>query len=320
MTAADGIPAESGGGPAASLRYRVWHCRLPDACEAVDDELAEESPLEIRVKGRAVCVTMRTPGDRLGNACGTYFLTQNDRELAAGFLLSEGVVQGVEDIDHIAACTLAVEGNVLNVFLSPHVAFNEQQLTRHVFASSSCGVCGKASIDAILGGFPSIAPPTTQGAQAHWTIAADVLVSLPDKLRDAQHGFGRTGGLHAAGLFTMQGDLIVAREDVGRHNAVDKVLGHALLNNALPLGRHVLMVSGRVSFEVMQKALAAGVPVVAAVSAPSSLAVAFAQDSGQTLAGFVRDQRFNLYAHPGRVGGLSANGLGSANTKKTPAD
>jgi FdhD protein len=265
--------------PAAPLIVQRWR---RGRLEPGDDLVAREEPLEIRVRGRSVAVTMRTPG--------------HDDELAAGFLLTEGLVRGREDIIEIAPCTqgaAALTGNVLNVFLAPGVEVDFARLTRHVFASSSCGLCGKATVDEVHRHFP----PLTGGG----TVSAAMLLTLPARLRAAQAVFEQTGGLHAAAVFDGDGRLIVAREDVGRHNAVDKVLGHGLLNGLLPFARHVLLVSGRASFEILQKALAARVPVVAAVSAPSSLAVEFARESGQTLVGFLRDGTMNLYAGADRL-------------------
>lgn len=255
------------------LRYDAGH-----VIEA-DDEVAPEEPLEIRVRGRPVSITMRTPG--------------HDEELAAGFLLSEGIIRCAPHVLKMEACERNEEGNLLNVQLDPLVPVNFEKLTRHVFASSSCGLCGKASIDAVRGQFPPV--------ESDVKVPAETILGLPGQMMRAQATFSRTGGLHAAGLFTAAGELVVLREDVGRHNAVDKVLGYALLHNLLPLNRHVLMVSGRTSFEILQKALAAQVAIVAAVSAPSSLAVEFARDAGQTLAGFVRGERMNVYSHPHRV-------------------
>ena len=246
------------------------------------DELACEEPLEIRARGRSVSVTMRTPG--------------HDDELAAGFLLTEGIVRRAGDVLRVEHCGRNEHGNVVNVLLAPDVHVDFDRLTRHVFASSSCGLCGKASIELVRGQFLPLDP-----AAGTMAIDAIALVCLLKLMRDAQSGFDRTGGLHAAGLFDENGRLVVVREDVGRHNAVDKVLGYALLNGLTPLDRHVLLVSGRSSFEIMQKALAGRVPVVAAVSAPSSLAVEFAAENGQTLVGFLRGQRMNVYAHPERV-------------------
>lgn len=249
------------------------------AARAVEDELAAEEPLEIRVRGRAISTTMRTPG--------------HDTELAAGFLLTEGVVQRAADLLKIEPCGRNESGNVLNVLLAPEVHVDFDRLTRHLFTGSSCGLCGKATIDAVCG---QASPLRSQAS-----IAAETLARLPEIMRRAQPTFDRTGGLHAAALFDTAGDLIVAREDVGRHNAVDKVIGHMLLKDAAPPDEHVLLVSGRVSFEIVQKALAGRIAIVAAVSAPSSLAVAFARQAGQTLIGFLRDQRMNVYSHPSRV-------------------
>ena len=242
------------------------------------DELAREEPLEIRVRGRPISVTMRTPG--------------HDEELAAGFLISEGIVQKASDILRIEPCDRNEDGNLLNVLLAPDVKVDFESLTRHVFASSSCGLCGKATIDAIRGKFPAI--------ESELNIAVDVLLNLPRVMREAQTAFDRSGGLHAAGVFDAVGNLVVSREDVGRHNAVDKVIGHCVRGN-ISLDRHLLLVSGRTSFEILQKALAARISVVAAVSAPSSLAVDFARESGQTLVGFLREGRMNIYAHPNRI-------------------
>ena len=244
-----------------------------------EDDLAEEEPLEIRVRGRAISVTMRSPG--------------HDAELAAGFLLTEGIIPGPRDLLRIEHCDRNESGNVLNVLLAPEVPVDFQRLTRHVFASSSCGLCGKATIDSIQSQFPAV--------QSDMVIDAKLLASLPQKMRAAQETFDRTGGLHAAALFDSCGKLLVLREDVGRHNAVDKVVGHSLMHGPFPLDQHILLVSGRSSFEIMQKALAARVPVVAAISAPSTLAATFAQESGQTLIGFLRDRRMNVYANMQRV-------------------
>jgi FdhD protein len=243
------------------------------------DELVVEEPLEIRVGGRAISVTMRTPG--------------HDAELATGFLLSEGVLRRSQDVVRVHSCAEA--RNLVNVMLDPsvHVAF--EKLTRHVFAASSCGLCGKATIEAIRAQLEPLPDPDTP------RIAAAVIASMPTAMRQAQATFERTGGLHAAVLFDESGRLLVVREDVGRHNAVDKVLGHALLNDWLPLQRHILVVSGRSSFEIMQKALAGRIPIVAAVSAPSSLAVDFARENGQTLIGFLRDRRMNVYCGHERI-------------------
>jgi len=244
------------------------------------DVVAREEPLEIRIRGKSIAVTMRTPG--------------YDAELAAGFLLSEGLIKERSDVVEIALC-LETEspGNILNVFLSPKVEVDFGRLTRHVFASSSCGLCGKASIEAVHQHFPPVS--------SKMVVSAELIASLPQKMRQAQPAFAQTGGLHAAAIFDDKGNLLVLREDVGRHNAVDKVLGHAFLNNLLPLNAHILLVSGRTSFEILQKALSASIPVIAAVSAPSSLAVEFAAASGQTLIGFLRGDSMNIYAGAARV-------------------
>jgi len=223
---------------------------------------------------------MRTPGD--------------DRELAAGFLLTEGIIHRRADVAEIGNCLTADEPeNTLNVFLAPSVKVNFKRLARNVFATSSCGICGKASIESVHQNFPPVTPT--------FSLSAKVLVMLPDKMRAAQRTFARTGGLHAAALFDQSGRLVVLREDIGRHNAVDKVLGHAFLERKTPLDSHILLVSGRASFEIMQKALAARVQVVAAISAPSSLAVEFAKESGQVLVGFLRGKTMNVYTGFDRV-------------------
>lgn len=241
------------------------------------DRVASEEPLEIRVNGRSVAVTMRTPG--------------HDEELALGFLRSEGLLSSPEDVAEVAHCPEVDPegaGNVLDVRLRTDPDF--ASLTRHVFTSSSCGVCGKATIDSVFGHFPPVAETAVP--------SAGLLLGLPSKLRAAQETFDRTGGLHASALFDESGELLLLREDVGRHNALDKVVGHAF-RRGIALERCLLLVSGRVSFELMQKALAARLPVVAGISAPSSLAVKLARRSGQTLVGFLRERGFNVYS--GRV-------------------
>ncbi len=249
------------------------------ASQTVTDEIAREEPLEIRVGGRAVSVTMRTPG--------------HDAELAVGFLASEGLIISPEDV--VAARPLSGDPtcNTIEVELRPGVEIDLERLTRHVFASSSCGLCGKATIASVRAALPPI--------DSDLRVDAAVVLTLPERLRAAQAAFARTGGLHAAAAFTPTGELVVAREDVGRHNAVDKALGWSLLAGRDRLRDLVLLVSGRASFEIMQKALAARVPLVAAVSAPSSLAVDFARECNQTLVGFVRDDGMNLYAGAERV-------------------
>jgi FdhD protein len=245
------------------------------------DAVAMEEPLEIRVRGRGIAVTMRTPG--------------HDKELVAGFLRTEGLIERRSNVIEIAHCTegeAAQLENTMNVFLAPDVEIDYGKLTRHFFASSSCGLCGKASIEAVHQHFPPV--------EINLKVDASMVAALPDKLREAQPTFDLTGGLHGAGIFSTEGKLIVSREDIGRHNAVDKVIGHAFLNE-IDLALCILLVSGRASFEIMQKALAARIPIVAAVSAPSSLAVEFAVKSGQTLAGFVRGKTMNIYAGGQRI-------------------
>ena len=247
------------------------------AVETREDAVAVEEPLEIRVGGRSVAVVMRTPG--------------HDRELAAGFLVTEGIVRRHEEVLDMVYCRSdgrPPEENILDVLLAPGAAVDWARLTRHVFTSSSCGICSKASIDAIRGNFPPLAGPVGPSRA--------VLAALPAQLQETQATFAATGGLHASALFELDGRLVVAREDVGRHNALDKVIGHAFFAERLPLTERILLVSGRVSFEIMQKALAAGIGCVAAISAPTSAAVEFAAASGQTLVGFLRGGRMNVYA------------------------
>jgi FdhD protein len=248
----------------------------------VPDAVATEEPVEIRVEGRSVAVVMRTPG--------------HDRELAAGFLLSEGVIASSHDVFEITTCAdPAAGGGVVEVLLTKPESVDLTALTRHVFTSSSCGVCGRASIESAMRTHPPLEPP---GAAA---IDANVLFTLPDKQRAAQPAFAETGGLHASALFDLKGNLLMTREDVGRHNALDKITGAALLEDRLPLSECILLLSGRASFELVQKALAARIPIVAAVGAPSSLAVHLADESGITLCGFLRNDRCNVYTHPGRL-------------------
>jgi FdhD protein len=263
-----------------AVAAEVLYCQAGAGLQSKADSLAQEEPLEIRVRGRSIAVTMRTPG--------------NDRELAAGFLFTESIVAQPADIVEIAPCQQSDNPqNVLNVFLAPGVDVDLGRLTRHVFASSSCGVCGKASIDAVRQNFAPV--------QSDLMLTSDLLLQLPGRMRAAQRTFAQTGGLHAAALFDSQGLLLRLHEDIGRHNAVDKVIGESFIKRELPLARNVLLVSGRASFEIMQKALAAGIPLVCAVSAPSSLAVEFAKESGQTLVGFLRAQSMNVYSHPNRI-------------------
>jgi FdhD protein len=252
------------------------------------DLLAAEEPLGIRVSGAALTMTMRTPGD--------------DIELAAGFLVSEGVVRSPGDIATVRVCDGTTcghsehdePGNIVDVTLAAGVSI-PAGARRSFLTTSACGVCGKASIRDIcqLPRFGVASDPAR--------VSPDVLVTLPDRLREAQRVFSRTGGLHAAGLFSAAGELLAAKEDVGRHNAVDKVVGWALLHDRLPLAGCILLVSGRASFELVQKAALAGVPVLAAVSAPSSLAVDLAAETGLTLVGFLRGPSMNVYSGSERI-------------------
>jgi FdhD protein len=249
------------------------------------DRLATEEPMEIRVAGSgqepvAVAVTMRTPGA--------------DFELAAGFLFSEGLIDGPEEVATVAYCELPAEEQHFNVVtVRLRHPFDPETVRRSFAVTSSCGVCGKASLEDVEVRCPPVGPgPVVRGS---------VVAALPEALREGQRVFEQTGGLHATGLFDAGGRLLEVREDVGRHNAVDKVVGGALLAGGLPLSDRILQVSGRTSFEIVQKAARAGVPVISAVSAPSSLAVQAAERLGMTLVGFVREGGFNVYAHPERI-------------------
>lgn len=261
------------------------------------DTLAAEEPLELRVDTRSLAVVMRTPG--------------HDEELAAGFLLTEGLIRRRADVRAIEANRRNRRGNIMDVFLAPDVPLDFARLTRHVFAASSCGLCGAASIAAVRRQFPAV--------RADFRVAPETLLALPERMRAAQTAFAATGGLHAAALYTAAGELVCLREDIGRHNALDKMLGRGLLDDALPLDRHVLLVSGRVSFEIVQKALAGGLAFVAAVGAPSSLAVDFARQNGQTLVGFLREGRFNVYSGGGRLRD-GRTGDGTAGLRRRGAD
>jgi len=266
--------ADSSGAPRSDAAHRP-------------DVLAVEEPLEIRVGGQPLTVTMRTPGD--------------DIDLAAGFLFTEGIVGAASDIAEISKC----DDNVADARLRPGVVVDAQRLRRNFLTTSACGICGKESIDSVR-------------TRACFDVTSDevgvdaaALAHLPERLRAAQRVFERTGGLHAAGVFASDGRLLALREDVGRHNAVDKVIGWAVLGNRLPLAGSTLLVSGRASFELAQKALMAGIPVLAAVSAPSSLAVELADEAGMTLVGFLRGSAMNVYtgAHRMRVAGEPAGAL-----------
>jgi FdhD protein len=269
-----------------TTRRRVYRV-VDGVVNARPDTLTVEEPLEIRVDGKPLSVTMRTPGD--------------DFDLAAGFLVGEGVVRKASDIAGIRYCAGAtVDGsntyNVLDVVLAEGVAGPDPSIERNFYTTSSCGLCGKASLDAVK-------------LASTWSLHEDelgmdvrMLATLPDKLRAAQRVFDRTGGLHAAGLFDARGDMLCLREDVGRHNAVDKVVGWAARANWLPITGTVLMVSGRASFELVQKAVMAGIPMLSAVSAPSSLAAELAAEMGLTLVGFLRGNSMNVYAGAHRLG------------------
>jgi FdhD protein len=269
-------------GSAAAVRQAIVRVR-EQGVQRVDDHIAVEEPLEIRLGGLSLAVTMRTPGD--------------DEELVAGFLHSERVIRHAEDLDVIAPYPgpdgARPSGNVINVLLKGNVHVARERLRRNFVAASSCGLCGKVTIDAIRADLP----PVTSDL----VIPASLFERLERAMGLAQATFERTGGLHAAGLFDAAGRLLVLREDIGRHNAVDKIIGHMVLARRVPLDRHILMVSGRASFEIMQKAWVARIPVVAAVSAPSSLAVELARAADMTLVGFVRSGGFNIYAGAARV-------------------
>jgi len=241
-----------------------------------EDALAAEEPLEIRIGQNPLTVTMRTPG--------------HDSELAAGFLLTEGLIEEAGQISALLpyVTTAGGKSNGVEVQLQD-CEFDPAQIQRNFFAASSCGICGKASIDAIR-------KRGLRAPSGDFTVDPELLCALPEKLRSAQTVFGHTGGLHAAALFDSAANLIVLREDIGRHNAVDKVIGWAFLQGMLPLSEHLMLVSGRGGFEIVQKALAAGVPVLASVSAPSSLAVQLARELGLTLVGFLRGRRFVIYS------------------------
>ncbi|HXY73621.1 MAG TPA: formate dehydrogenase accessory sulfurtransferase FdhD [Actinomycetota bacterium] len=270
--------------PGTVTSARVTAVRGGQALERAD-RLATEEPMEIQVRGpgqeaESVAVTMRTPG--------------HDFELAAGFLFTEGLIHSAHQIESVKYCDTDVPEqlyNVVTVILTE--AFDPGTFKRNFYATSSCGVCGKASIDQVQVSCAPLAPGPVLGAS--------VLSRLPDELRKAQRVFDQTGGLHACGLFDARGALVSVREDVGRHNALDKLVGQMLLEERLPLSARVLQVSGRVSFEIVQKAAMAGVPIVAAVSAPSSLAVSSARELGMTLVGFSRGDRFNMYTHEERI-------------------
>jgi len=253
---------------------KEWH---DGVVRSIDDYLVGEEPLEIRIGTQPLSVTMRTPG--------------HDMELAAGFLFTEGLITSREQIASVRHESDARQSgaNRIRVDLAPGTVLDPEASRRNFYTTSSCGVCGKASIEAVR--MRNLMPP-----EPNLNIDPEVLCRLPDQLRSAQQVFSRTGALHAAGLFDLGGELRILREDVGRHNAVDKVVGWALLNDLLPLSDSLLMVSGRSGFEIVQKALVAGLPLVASVSAPSDLAVKLARELGMTLVGFLRGRRFVIYS------------------------
>ncbi|MGA5451269.1 formate dehydrogenase accessory sulfurtransferase FdhD [Streptomyces umbrinus] len=262
------------------------------AVSARPDTLVAEEPLEIRLNGKPLAITMRTPGD--------------DFALAAGFLVSEGVLGAADELQNIVYCAGAtVDGsntyNIVDVRTAPGVVIPDITLERNVYTTSSCGLCGKASLDAVRTTARWSIDDTAGDTAPPVRLEPELLASLPDRLRAAQRVFDRTGGLHAAALFTEDGELVDIREDVGRHNAVDKLVGRALQNGSLPLSRTILLVSGRASFELAQKAVMAGIPFLAAVSAPSSLAVDLAAESNLTLVGFLRGTSMNVYAGEHRI-------------------
>ncbi|GAB3302362.1 formate dehydrogenase accessory sulfurtransferase FdhD [Hymenobacter tenuis] len=279
--------------PPTSYDYVTVHKVQGTEITEASDVLAAEEPLEIRVgfgpseqrEHRTLSITMRTPG--------------HDFELAAGFLLTEGIIRGRQDLQGIIYCPDVEKEeereNVVRAELAPSASPDLPRLERHFYTSSSCGVCGKTSIEAVH----AAACPVLPAAGPY--VEAAVLHQLPERQRAAQELFEQTGGLHAAALFSPEGELLLLREDVGRHNALDKVIGAALFQDMLPLHNTVLLVSGRASFELVQKAAVAGIPVLAAVGAPSSLAVSAATDFGMTLCGFVRQNRYNVYSHKWRL-------------------
>ncbi|NET17511.1 MAG: formate dehydrogenase accessory sulfurtransferase FdhD [Okeania sp. SIO1H6] len=272
--------------PSSKTKAQIWVVENQNFVTR-SDELATEEPLEIRLNfpKKTIAVTMRTPGA--------------DFDLAAGFLYSEGVIKNSEDIAKISYCVdPEIDGeqqqNIVNITLNSKLNPNLKTLERHFFTTSACGVCGKASIESLqIKGYSAI----PLGLE----ISAEVIYSLPDKLSTAQGVFKSTGGLHAAGLFNAQGELLKLREDVGRHNALDKLIGSEFLAGQLPLNNFIVMVSGRSSFEILQKCITVGVPIVCAVSAPSSLAVEIAKEFNMTLVGFLRGRKFNIYSGVERI-------------------
>ena len=262
--------------PITPLRWSAGKAR------AASDAVAVEEPLEIRLGGRRFTITMRTPGD--------------DEELAAGFLHAEGFINSRAELGEIRRVRDAKgspEPNALDIVLNIPADGLRERLSRNFTINSSCGICGRTSIESLARRISPI--------DDDLRVRAHMILAIAPKLRTAQQVFAATGGLHAAARFDRAGEMLAIREDIGRHNAVDKIVGHALMNDQLPLAGKVMMVSGRLSFEIVQKAAAAGVPILAAVSAPSSLAVELAEEVGLTLIGFLREGGFNIYTHPNRV-------------------
>jgi FdhD protein len=259
------------------------------APEEAEDVLAREEPLQIRLAGEDVAVTMRTPG--------------HDEELAAGFLYAEGIIAGRESIEAIHPCPpeSGSVGNIINVLPTDRTLLTPGEWGRQFVSSSSCGLCGKTHIGQVMAQRYTHASDSADDGTSPWPVSVETLYALPDKLRGQQEAFAGSGGIHAAALFTPAGEIRLMREDVGRHNAVDKVIGRALLDDMLPLRGHILLVSSRASFEIVQKATTAGVELMAVISAPSSLAVSMAEEAGMTLVGFLRQGRLNVYSHQRRI-------------------
>ncbi len=259
-----------------SIDLTLIHEWNEGAVRPVQDALVAEEPLEVRVGDAPLTVTMRTPG--------------HDIELAAGLLFTEGLVRTWEQIEKIAV----IDKNIVQVLLSAGSDLHREIPQRNFLSNSSCGICGKTSIE-------QVRSRNLARLNGDFRVSAELLCELPERLREAQKIFGYTGSLHAAGIFSPEGELLVTREDVGRHNAVDKVVGWALMNGRLPLSNSIMLVSGRGGFEIVQKAIVAGIPILACVSAPSSLAVRLAREMGMTLVGFLRGKRFVIYSTPERV-------------------
>ncbi|HIG30662.1 MAG TPA: formate dehydrogenase accessory sulfurtransferase FdhD [Verrucomicrobiales bacterium] len=270
---------QSGSKDPQTVTHRVSRWESSLIKNPKDDWIAVEEPLEIRIDSRPISITMRTPGA--------------DSELAAGFLFNEGLIHRKEDIEEIAHHPKNRFGNVINLFLKPDIVLNFKKLDRSGPVASSCGLCGKTTIDSIRIKFPPI--------KTDLEIEAERIPEMATSLRERQSAFDQTGGLHAAAVFDSNGEMTVIREDIGRHNAVDKVIGFGLLQGLIPYNRHVLVVSGRTSFEIVQKALAAGISIIAGISAPSSLAIEFAEENDQTLIGFLKKDKMNLYTVQERI-------------------